>query len=69
MSVPFVGRQHEIDTLLSLSRRARAERRPAAAIVTGQPGSGKTRLLAELLQQSRDVHQIRVVGYGRDDPK
>ncbi|HET7726203.1 MAG TPA: AAA family ATPase [Candidatus Limnocylindrales bacterium] len=49
---PFVGRQRELRVLRSLSDIARRERRPTAALVTGDPGSGKTRLLAELCSHS-----------------
>jgi len=44
MSAPFVGRHREVDQLTTLTRRARADRAPAAALVKGEPGSGKTRL-------------------------
>lgn len=48
MPAPFVGRQGELRVLRALSDAARRERRPTAALVTGDPGSGKSRLLAEL---------------------
>ena len=56
---PFVGRDLELDTLLAALRRAR-EGRGALAMVTGDPGLGKTRLLAELLANTGGVGFLRV---------
>ena len=36
---------------------------PAAALVTGEPGSGKTRLLTEVLAGPRSAKLVRVVGF------
>ncbi|HEY3164152.1 MAG TPA: AAA family ATPase [Candidatus Limnocylindrales bacterium] len=63
MSVPFVGRQRELDELRALIQRSGRDRAPAAAIVTGEPGSGKTRLLAEVLAGHRGLRVVRVVGF------
>jgi predicted ATPase len=63
MSAPFVGRGPELDALLALVPRTPRDRAPAAALVTGEPGSGKTRLLAEALQRSRPARTIRVGGF------
>lgn len=52
MSAPFVGRQSELRVLRSLLDVARRERRPTAALVTGEPGGGKSRLLAEVIATS-----------------
>jgi ABC-type lipoprotein export system ATPase subunit len=41
----FVGRTRELETLGEVA--ASASRGPAATIVIGEPGSGKSRLLAE----------------------
>src|SRR3990172_4391687 len=43
--------------------RAGTERGAAAAIVSGDPGSGKSRLLAELSARVEVEHCFRVVGY------
>ena len=51
MSVLFVGRRSELDSLASLVRRARLDRAPIAALITGEPGSGKSSLLGELLRE------------------
>lgn len=46
----FVGRQHEIATLLHVAEKARAGTGQVVLIV-GEPGLGKSRLLHELFQQ------------------
>ena len=49
---PFVGRQRELDALLA--RLKAVERGDGAVVlVAGEPGIGKTRLLAELAEQAR----------------
>jgi class 3 adenylate cyclase/tetratricopeptide (TPR) repeat protein len=44
----FVGRQHELDLLAGALARARREREPQLATVSGVPGIGKSRLVREL---------------------
>jgi DNA-binding NarL/FixJ family response regulator len=58
----FVGRAAE---LLALEGIARAPERGdvAAAVVVGDPGSGKSRLLAELSDRVRPPKTFRIVGY------
>jgi DNA-binding CsgD family transcriptional regulator len=63
MSVAFVGRRTELDALASLVRRARLERAPTAALITGEPGSGKSSLLGELLRRAAPLQTIRVAGF------
>ena len=70
MSVPFVGRTSELDSLAALVRRARLERAPIAALITGEPGSGKSSLLGELLGELGEARghaapapSIRVAGF------
>jgi class 3 adenylate cyclase/tetratricopeptide (TPR) repeat protein len=48
---PFVGREAELDWLLERVRQA-ARGRPRACLVRGEPGIGKSRLLAELGRQA-----------------
>jgi class 3 adenylate cyclase/tetratricopeptide (TPR) repeat protein len=47
---PFVGREAELDTLLSWSAEARGGT-PLAAMVEGEPGIGKSRLARELTER------------------
>jgi hypothetical protein len=63
MSVPFVGRKRELDELGGLIHRSSRARAPASAVVTGVPGSGKTRLLAEIMARPTDARRVRVVGF------
>jgi class 3 adenylate cyclase len=61
---PFVGRHPELDTLVSLWRRA-VDGRSSLVLVSGEPGIGKTRISSEL---ARRVHsQGLTVVYGRCD--
>ncbi|MCI0344565.1 MAG: AAA family ATPase [Chloroflexi bacterium] len=63
MSAPFVGRQRELGELATVIRQSRLDRAPVAALVTGEPGSGKTRLLGEILARQGQARTIRVVGF------
>lgn len=49
--------------MAALLRRSGHPRAPVAALITGEPGSGKTRLLAETLAQPRTGQLVRVVGF------
>jgi tetratricopeptide (TPR) repeat protein len=49
-SAPFVGRHPELTHLRALLEQAAGESVARAVVVTGQAGSGKSRLLAELLE-------------------
>src|SRR5262249_20250238 len=53
---PLVGRTDECARLRTALENARSGRRGAVALITGEPGVGKTRLLAEL---SSHVSSIR----------
>jgi DNA-binding NarL/FixJ family response regulator len=59
---PFVGR---VDELAALAEVAGAFGRSevAAAVVIGDPGSGKSRLLAEAAARAELPNQLRIVGY------
>jgi DNA-binding CsgD family transcriptional regulator len=59
--VRFVGRQAELDALADVA--ATATKGPAVAVVVGDPGSGKTRLLEEARSRSSVPHSFSVVGY------
>jgi len=63
MSVPFVGREGELAALGAIAGKAGRDRGPAAALVSGDPGSGKTRLLAEALVQVQGSQSIRLNGF------
>jgi DNA-binding CsgD family transcriptional regulator/tetratricopeptide (TPR) repeat protein len=62
LNPPFVGRAEQLDQVAQLEQRARNEHAPAAVLVIGEPGSGKTRFLAEVLQRSR-LRSARVHGF------
>jgi DNA-binding CsgD family transcriptional regulator len=57
----FVGRTDERRTLEALI--ARAEEGAVAGLVFGDPGSGKTRLLAETVERAGVENTARIVGY------
>ncbi|MET0628548.1 MAG: AAA family ATPase [Acidimicrobiia bacterium] len=61
---PFIGRHPELDTLLGLWRAAIDGQR-AVALVSGEPGIGKTRLSSELARRAHT--QGMTVLYGRCD--
>lgn len=63
MGTPFVGRRNELGRLAELIRHSRQDRTPSAALVTGEPGSGKSRLLAEVLDRSEIRRLGRIVGF------
>ncbi|HEY8235899.1 MAG TPA: AAA family ATPase, partial [Gaiellaceae bacterium] len=58
----FVGRREELVELGEIGGAAAAGD-VAAAVVVGEPGSGKSRLLAEAAAQARLSNRFRVVGY------
>jgi DNA-binding CsgD family transcriptional regulator len=57
----FVGRTNELETLAEVA--AEGGDGPAMAIVVGEPGSGKSRLLTEARARSTLQHSFAVVGY------
>lgn len=63
MATIFVGREAELDLLSALPSHARQARAAAAAVVTGPPGSGKTRLLTEVTRRLSGLQPVRIVGY------
>src|SRR5438309_11565181 len=62
-STRFVGRQVELGLLDSVCSKAKADEMPAAAVVSGPPGWGKSRLLSELGRRNPSVRQLRVGGF------
>ena len=67
MSVPFIGRKRELGALASLVRHAQLERTPTAVLINGEPGSGKSSLLTELLgetlRHAGPARSIRLAGF------
>ena len=62
MPSPFVGRAPEL-ALLRDAALARTHARPTAVVVLGEPGSGKSRLLAEALADVPADRRLAVTGY------
>jgi hypothetical protein len=59
---PFVGRQDEIGMLDLAQQRCLGQRTAHLALVVGEPGSGKSRLLGELLKRIGQQHpECRVI--------
>jgi DNA-binding CsgD family transcriptional regulator len=61
MSGAFVGRKRELDALVALLQQGRV-RSPGGVLISGDPGSGKTRLLTEVVERAA-VRVVRVVGF------
>lgn len=58
----FVGRDRELSELEGLVARSLERTSPTAAMVTGLPGSGKSRLLEEIFERAR-LPVLRITGY------
>jgi AAA ATPase domain len=63
MAAPFVGRQHELDSIAALVAASTRASSPAVGLVLGDPGSGKSRLLKEASARSELDHHFEIVGY------
>lgn len=63
MPAGFVGRAEEVRVLTGLVSRAGEASAPAVAVVLGPPGSGKSRLLAEVCGRLPGTTCVRVSGY------
>lgn len=66
-SSPFVGRERELALLISTIDLVRTSGEPARALVVGEPGVGKSRLVRAVLDQA-DVRVLsaRCLSYGED---
>ena len=66
MHAPLVGRDGELDLLLTLQERVVAERRPHLVTIYGEPGVGKSRLVRELLRRLEGARILagRCLSYG-----
>jgi len=63
MSASFVGRQAELETLARTAGNGRRRGAPAAALVTGEAGSGKSRLLREFVARIDAIPVVHAVGF------
>jgi DNA-binding NarL/FixJ family response regulator len=68
MSVPFVGRADELRTLRTLISGARRGGAPTAGLITGEPGTGKSRLLREALRGADPDRTVAVAGFEPVEP-
>lgn len=66
--VPFVGRRQEVAALEALTARARREGTAVAALITGEPGSGKSRLLREAIAHADPGRRVLLVGFEPTQP-
>jgi len=62
---PFVGRERELDLLLSALARVREERSPQLVTLVGVPGIGKSRLVYELFKEIDQAHELVTWRQGR----
>jgi len=65
---PFVGREVELSVLRSVVDASRDEGAPRAALVVGAAGSGKSRIVHELLAEIEHADAPPAVWVGRGDP-
>ena len=63
MGAPSVGRDLELRAIADVAEAVLRERRPAGILVLGEPGMGKTRLLAEAGEPAGFVQRLPVQGY------
>lgn len=59
--VSLVGRSEELDYLVAQWRRVQKESDARVVLLTGEPGSGKTRLQAELASIAGDIDSVTVI--------
>lgn len=68
MSVPFIGRADELRALRTLISGARRGGAPTAGLITGEPGTGKSRLLRESLRGADPDRTVVVAGFEPVEP-
>src|SRR5437867_2558934 len=59
----FIGRRAEMAVVDSVAETAAARHEPAVLLISGAPGSGKTRLLLEIERHLSDWRSWRISGY------
>ena len=64
-STPLVGRERELDLLVSTLERVRAERSPQLVTLVGVPGIGKSRLVFELFRTVDEDERLVTWRQGR----
>jgi DNA-binding CsgD family transcriptional regulator len=65
---PFVGRARELEALRGLIARARREGAPAVGLISGEPGSGKSRLLREAIAEVDPRRAVALGGFEPTEP-
>lgn len=69
--VPLVGRESELEQLVAAWAACRAQGRASLAVIEGDPGTGKTRLVEELMARARldgaGLTEIRAVEADRSE--
>lgn len=68
MSVPFTGRADELRALGALISTTRRNGAPTAGLITGEPGTGKSRLLRETLRRADPARTVVVAGFEPGEP-
>jgi class 3 adenylate cyclase len=61
-TVPMIGREQELNTLVGVWRRVVGDRQPHLATVFGLPGVGKSRLASEFITEVRGSDSRVVIG-------
>ena len=64
-ATPFVGREHELQLLLETFLRVERESTPQLVTIVGEPGVGKSRLVAELRAALDDRAELVTWRHGR----
>ena len=63
MSIPFIGRTDELGAMRALVSGARRGGMPTAGLITGEAGTGKSRLLREALREADPERMVVMAGF------